>query len=112
MRLTVALVGLVLVGGGLVLVPLPGPGWLIVIVGIAVWASEIMPAQRLLDFAKDRLRRWERWMREQPRWVQLAVAAATFAFVAAVVWVVAKVLGVPGFVPDVATAWLEANLGL
>ena len=38
-RVAVLLVGLVMVLGGLALVPLPGPGWLIVILGIAVWAS-------------------------------------------------------------------------
>ena len=30
----------------------PGPGWLIVILGIAIWASEFEPAARLLDFVK------------------------------------------------------------
>ena len=58
-------VGLVLVLGGLVLVPLPGPGWLIVILGIAVWASEFEPAARLLDFVKDKVRAWEQWVRRQ-----------------------------------------------
>ena len=55
-RAAVFVVGLVLVLGGLALVPLPGPGWLIVIVGIAVWASEFEPAARLLDFVKEKVR--------------------------------------------------------
>jgi len=105
-------VGLVLVLGGLALVPLPGPGWLIVILGIAVWASEFEPAARLLDFVKDNVRRWERWVRRQPWWVQGLVALVTFAFVLAVVWTLLKVSGVPGFVPDGIADWLHAHAGL
>jgi uncharacterized protein (TIGR02611 family) len=112
LRLTVGLIGLVLVLGGLALVPLPGPGWLIVILGIAVWASEFEPASRLLDFVKVRVRQWEEWIRAQPRWVQGLVALVTFLFVTAVVWTVFKVMGVPGLVPDGVADWLHENAGL
>ena len=111
-RIVVGLVGFVLVAGGLVLVPLPGPGWLIVIIGIAVWASEFEAAARLLDFVKDNVRRWDDWVRAQPRWVQGLVALATFLLVCAVLWTVFRVLGIPGFVPDGITEWLHANAGL
>ena len=71
----VFVLGLVLVLGGLALVPLPGPGWLIVIAGIAVWASEFEPATRLLDFVKDHVRAWEQWVRRQAWWVKVLVGA-------------------------------------
>ncbi|WP_299445125.1 TIGR02611 family protein [uncultured Phycicoccus sp.] len=111
-RVVVGILGLVLVAGGLLLVPLPGPGWLIVIIGIAVWATEFERAQRLLDFVKDRVRAWEDWVRHQPRYVQGAVALATFAFVATVVWLSFRLIGVPGFVPDDVATWLHVNAGL
>jgi uncharacterized protein (TIGR02611 family) len=111
-RIVVGVVGLVLVAGGLVLVPLPGPGWLIVIIGIAVWASEFEPAARLLDFVKDNVRRWDDWVRAAPRWVQALVALATFLLVCAVLWAVFRMLGIPGFLPDGLTAWLHDNAGL
>jgi uncharacterized protein (TIGR02611 family) len=111
-RAVVFLAGLVLVLGGLALVPLPGPGWLIVILGIAIWASEFEPAARLLDFVKGKVRGWEAWVKAQPRWVQALVALATALFVAAVVWSVMRVMGVPGFVPDGVTLWLQLNAGL
>jgi uncharacterized protein (TIGR02611 family) len=112
LRLTVGLVGLVLVGGGLLLVPLPGPGWLIVILGIAVWASEFEPASNLLDFVKARVRLWEQWVRVQPRWVQALVALGTFLFVAAVAWAALKLTGLPSFLPAGLTSWLQDNLAL
>ncbi len=112
LRATVGFLGLVLVVGGLILVPLPGPGWLIVIIGIAVWASEFEPASRLLDFVKDRVRRWDVWVRKQPRWLQALLALATFLFVAAVVWGVLRVMGLPSFLPEGLTGWLHGHLAL
>jgi uncharacterized protein (TIGR02611 family) len=112
LRLTVGLLGLVLVSGGLLLVPLPGPGWLVVILGLAVWSSEFEPASNLLDFVKVRVRRWEQWVRVQPRWVQAVVGLVTFLFVVAVVWAVVKVTGLPAFLPEGLTGWLHAHLAL
>lgn len=111
-RVVVFTVGLVLVLGGFALVPLPGPGWFIVILGIAIWASEFEPAARLLDFVKDRVRSWEQWLKPQPWWVKGLVALGTALVVAAALWLVMWFSGVPGFVPDGVTTWLEANAGL
>lgn len=111
-RVVVFLVGLVLVLGGFALVPLPGPGWLIVIIGLAIWATEFERAQKLLEFVKDRVRSWEHWVREQPRWVQGAVALATFAFVLTVVYVTLRLTGLPSFLPGEVTTWLGATVGL
>lgn len=99
-RMAVFSVGLVLVLGGLVLVPLPGPGWLIVILGLAIWASEFEPAQHLLAFVRARLREWDGWVRSQHRIVQGLLALLTGAFVLAVVWVTLYISGVPGWLPD------------
>jgi uncharacterized protein (TIGR02611 family) len=37
------------------LVPLPGPGWLIVFAGLAILATEYVWAQRLLNYAKTKV---------------------------------------------------------
>jgi uncharacterized protein (TIGR02611 family) len=108
----VFLVGLVMVLGGLALVPLPGPGWLIVILGIAAWATEFEPASRLLEFVKDKVRAWEEWVRRQPWWVKGLVGLATLAFVAFALWLTMRLTGVPGLLPDAWEAWLQTNAGL
>jgi uncharacterized protein (TIGR02611 family) len=108
-RLVVGLVGLAITVGGLFLVPLPGPGWLIVFVGLTILASEFAWAQRLLDFGRDRLRRWVRWLGHQTLWMRSLVGCATFACVVVAVYLAAVVWGVPGWVPR---SWLPALPGL
>ncbi len=84
---------------GLVLVPFPGPGWLIVILGLLILASEFTWAQRLLDFVRDKVRAWTEWMKRQSLAVRMAVGLATAAFVGAVLYGVALLVGVPSWIP-------------
>jgi uncharacterized protein (TIGR02611 family) len=51
-RPVVTLVGVVLIAVGIVLLVLPGPGLLVMAVGLAVLATEYPAAQRLLDRIK------------------------------------------------------------
>lgn len=111
-RSFIAVLGLVIVVGGLLLVPLPGPGWVIVFAGLAIWASEFEWAQRLLDYAKDKLRAWNRWIRAQALWLQALAALATLAFVLLVIWAMLKISGVPGFLPDGLEGFLHNTLAL
>ena len=48
-------VGLAIVGAGIVLLPLPGPGWLVIFGGMAVWATEFVWAQLVLRWTKRRV---------------------------------------------------------
>lgn len=111
-RLVVGLVGLLIVVGGLALVPLPGPGWVIVFVGLAVWASEFAWAHRLLHFARERVRAWGEWLKPKALWVKGLVGLGTAVLVGAVFYLLFLVSGVPGFVPDQAQAWLVQVPGL
>jgi len=43
------LLGFTIVGAGIVLLPLPGPGWVIIFAGFAVLASEFEFAERVRD---------------------------------------------------------------
>lgn len=58
----VTVIGSAIVVLGLILVPLPGPGWLIVFVGMTVLGSEYHWARRLTAWLRRVLARfWERW---------------------------------------------------
>lgn len=62
-RCVIALVGTVLTLGGLILVPLPGPGWLVVFLGLAVLGTEFHWARRLSAWGKRMLDRFWVWWR-------------------------------------------------
>lgn len=51
----VFLVGAAVVAGGVVLLPLPGPGWLVIFGGMAIWATEFVWAQRVLRWTRRKV---------------------------------------------------------
>jgi uncharacterized protein (TIGR02611 family) len=56
-RIAVTIVGGVLLLAGLVFLVLPGPGFVLILAGLAILATEYVWAQRALNFAKDRAQR-------------------------------------------------------
>ncbi|MBO4259190.1 TIGR02611 family protein [Streptomyces griseorubiginosus] len=51
----VFVVGLAIVGAGIVMLPLPGPGWVVIFAGMAVWATEFVWAQLVLRWTKRKV---------------------------------------------------------
>jgi uncharacterized protein (TIGR02611 family) len=62
-RVLIAVIGAAIVIGGLILVPLPGPGWLIVFLGVALLGTEFRWAKRLGRWARWQLHRFWAWWR-------------------------------------------------
>lgn len=61
-KIVITVLGVLIVIIGLILVPLPGPGWLIVFIGLTVLGSEFHWARRVLAWLRRILARfWERW---------------------------------------------------
>ena len=104
-RIGVGVVGGLVVTVGVVTIPLPGPGWLTVIAGLFVLATEFTWAERLLEFTKRHVRSWTDWVGRQPIWVRVLISLATAAFVYGVVVVTLHVFGVPGWVPGWVPLW-------
>ncbi|TWH72458.1 TIGR02611 family protein [Modestobacter roseus] len=104
-RVGVGVVGGLVVAVGIVTIPLPGPGWLTVIAGLFVLASEFTWAERLLEFTRRHVNSWTDWLARQALWVRLAVAALTAAFVVAVLVVTLHLMGVPDWVPGWVPLW-------
>lgn len=108
-RVGVFVLGLVVVIGGILLIPFPGPGWLIVIGGLAIWATEFEKAHRVLEFVKRNVRAWEGWIKRQSLVVKALVGVAGIVFVAAVLWLTFHFSGVPGFLPDGVENWMHTT---
>ncbi|MCB5908558.1 TIGR02611 family protein [Streptomyces pinistramenti] len=51
----VFVVGLAVVAVGVVMLPLPGPGWLVIFAGMAIWATEFVWAQLVLRWTKRKV---------------------------------------------------------
>ncbi|MFF4953882.1 TIGR02611 family protein [Streptomyces chattanoogensis] len=51
----VFVVGLAVVVAGVIMLPLPGPGWLVIFAGMAIWATEFVWAQLVLRWTKRKV---------------------------------------------------------
>ncbi|MEY2248317.1 TIGR02611 family protein [Streptomyces sp. BF23-18] len=51
----VFVVGLAVVAAGVIMLPLPGPGWLVIFGGMAIWATEFVWAQLVLRWTKRKV---------------------------------------------------------
>jgi uncharacterized protein (TIGR02611 family) len=99
-RVAVGAVGGAIVIGGLALVPLPGPGWVIVFVGLAILSTEFVWADRLETFARNQVKAWTAWLGGQAIWVRILFGLGTLLVVGGVLYALFSVVGVPGWVPD------------
>ncbi|MFC6706665.1 TIGR02611 family protein [Flexivirga alba] len=111
-RIGIGILGLLVVVTGIILLPLPGPGWVIIFVGLGIWATEFTWARRLLRFAKAKVQLWTTWMGRQNWFVRGLVGLAVVLLVAACFWLVFLVSGVPGFLPSQVKDWLGYLPGL
>ncbi|GGR86526.1 MULTISPECIES: TIGR02611 family protein [Streptomyces] len=51
----VFVVGLAVVVAGIIMLPLPGPGWVVIFGGMAIWATEFVWAQLVLRWTKRKV---------------------------------------------------------
>lgn len=109
LRIVVGLLGTLLILGGVVTGPLPGPGGIpLVLLGLAVWASEFRWARRLM-----------RRFREVVRWVggwsvrrKVVVVAVALVVGWTSLYVSLWLNGIPTWVPDVVAGPLDRVPGL
>lgn len=85
-RVGTAIVGGLVVIVGIIAIPYPGPGWLIVFAGLAILATEFDWAQRLLDWARGYYDAWVEWLKRQDWPVRLIVLLLTGLVIVTTVW--------------------------
>lgn len=85
-RVAIAIVGGCIVLLGIVMIPYPGPGWVVVFTGLAVLSTEFDWAQRLLDRARGLYDAWQSWMKRQDTWVQVVAWLLTALVVVVTIW--------------------------
>ena len=90
LKIGIGVLGGLVVAVGIVLIPFPGPGWAIVILGLAIWAIEFVWAKHLLEFTKRHVLSWTHWIGRQSLPVRAVIGVLGMIFVAAVVWLSVK----------------------
>ncbi|MFV2104327.1 TIGR02611 family protein [Micromonospora sp. LOL_024] len=84
LKIMVGVLGALVVTIGIALIPLPGPGWLLVIAGLGIWAVEFHWAKRLLAFTRRHVHGWTAWVRRQSLAVRLVIGSVGLVFVGTV----------------------------
>jgi uncharacterized protein (TIGR02611 family) len=83
-RVGIALVGLVVVIVGIFFLAAPGPGWLVIFLGLGIWATEFAWARSLLKSVRRTVGTWTAWLGRQPRWLAVLVGALGIIIIGAV----------------------------
>ena len=98
-RVAFAVAGVVVLLVGIVTIPLPGPGWATVFVGLGMLALEFVWAEKLALIVLGGLQWfWERWL-DAPAWQRAIALVALFAVTVFAVMLSATLVGAPDFVP-------------
>ena len=91
LKVAVAVLGALVVAVGIFLIPFPGPGWAIVILGLAIWAIEFAWAKHLLQYTRRQVSRWTHWMVQRPLPVRVLLGLLCLVFILLVIWASVKV---------------------
>ena len=84
----VAVIGTAVVVAGVVMLPAPGPGWLVILAGLGILATEFAAARRVLTWVRDRYLAWVDWIGRQNLVVRSVVMLGILALVAVCAWLV------------------------
>ena len=85
-RVVIGAVGGIVLVVGVIAIPYPGPGWLIVFAGLAILATEFTWAQRILDIAKGKYDKWQAWLSRQSFIIKAIVWTVTALIVVVTLW--------------------------
>jgi uncharacterized protein (TIGR02611 family) len=82
----VGVVGTAVLIVGIIAIPYPGPGWLVLFAGLAILGTEFRWAQRVLHWVRARYDAWTNWLHSQRPLVRFAVITLTGVLVLATLW--------------------------
>ncbi|MEV0946457.1 TIGR02611 family protein [Rhodococcus sp. NPDC049939] len=108
-RIAVGVIGVLVLAAGIVAIPYPGPGWLIVFTGLGILASEFAWAHRLLHFARERYDTFMEWFSRKSFVIKGVGVLLTSAVVVATLWLLGT-FGLVGTWIGLDYSWLESPL--
>ncbi|MFC0105585.1 TIGR02611 family protein [Kibdelosporangium aridum] len=109
-RIGVTVIGLAVLTLGILIIPYPGPGWLIVFAGLAILGSEFLWAKRVLRYARGKYDAWTAWLGRQRLLVRVLVFATTTLIVVVTLWLLNTFWLLAGWVGFADRTWLQSPL--
>ncbi len=85
-RIAIGVTGGAVLIVGIIAIPYPGPGWLIVFTGLAILATEFAWARRVLDIAKTKYDQWQHWLSRQSVLIKATIWTFTAIIVVLTIW--------------------------
>ena len=82
----IGIVGGVVLVAGVIMIPYPGPGWLVVFAGLGILSTEFEWAQRVLLFARGKYDAWQDWLGKQYPVVKALFWLLTAIVVVVTIW--------------------------
>lgn len=82
----IGLVGGIVLIAGVIMIPYPGPGWLVVFAGLGILSTEFEWAQRVLHFARGKYDAWQAWLARQNPYVKALFWLLTAIVVVVTIW--------------------------
>ena len=85
-KVLIGFAGWIVLLAGIVMIPYPGPGWVVVFIGLSILAKEFQWAQESHDYVHDKYDRWQRWLARQPGYIKAIFWILTAATVVGTIW--------------------------
>lgn len=108
-RIVVGVVGVLVLAVGILAIPYPGPGWVIVFAGLGILASEFTWAQRALTFVRGKYEIFMDWFGRQSLVVKGLGVLLTTVVVLATLWLLGTFSLVGGWF-GLQWPWLESPI--
>lgn len=108
-RIAVGVIGTIVLALGVLAIPYPGPGWLIVFAGLGILASEFTWAKRALRFVRMRYDRFMAWFSVQTIFVKGLGLLFTTVVVLATLWLLGTFSLVGGWL-GLEWSWLKSPI--
>ena len=85
-RCAIGVLGALVLVAGVLMIPYPGPGWLVVFAGLGILATEFAWAGRVLRWARGHYDRWMAWVSRRHIVVKALLGLMTCAVVLLTIW--------------------------
>lgn len=85
-RVLIGFIGWAVLLVGIIMIPYPGPGWVVVFIGLSILATEFEWARTTHRYAHGKYQSWQTWLNRQAWWVKALFWLLTAMTVAVTLW--------------------------